>query len=978
MTPERWQQVADTLDQVLRFPAQQRPAYLSEIAGRDPALHSEVVSLLSSYEQAGTQFLSGSAVEGVVSEDRAAASDSMVGRRLGAYQLSELIGAGGMGEVYRAARADDQYRKQVAVKLVRAGHEAGFVVARFKNERQILAKLDHPNIARLLDGGTTPEGVPYFVMELVEGEPIDSYCAKHGLSITERLDLFLQVCSAVQFAHQRLVVHRDIKPSNILVAHDGVPKLLDFGIAKLLDPGESPDAPEATATLFRMLTPGYASPEQVRGEPITTASDVYSLGVVLYELLTGLSPYGTTGQSPHEIARAVCETEPLRPSTAVRKTKPGEPREHGKTGQGSASSEKLSKHLSGDLDNIVLMALRKEPPRRYASVEQFAEDIRRHLKDLPVAARQDTIQYRVSKFVARHRTGVAGTLVFVLALLAALVITVREAHLARQERARAERRFDDVHKLANSLIFEIHDSIRDLPGATATRKLIVERALQYLDSLAKESVTADVSLQRELAAAYIRIGKVQGGVNEANLGDTSASLQSYQKALEIRKALYAANPKDLKNVEDLSDAYRLMAEALQELGNTETALQDIQVARRLVEDAEPAHRDDVDLLQELVRDYEGEANLLGGNFNRGTLGDAANAIAQRKKELDVSERVARLRPNDIGIQRFLAISVTQMGDQLLLNGQWRESADYYNRAKAVFEGLVAQSPGSREDLEDLHAAYQRLQFLSLQSGEIQQAIQQCRQAVQLASKLSQADPNDVWSRANLADDFGNLAGALSRTPDPHHEARTAVAKAIELMQGIVTHDPKNAEFQGVLSAAFTTAGDVYRRSRDYQRALGYYRQALAITDKMVAADAKNVGSRMRLAANHNNVGAALLRLGDLTGAAQEYQKAATLVEAANSSISPSDPSLYASADSYTGLAEVENRFADQSKGAAALVHRKKACNYYQSSLKVWSKVREPGILSPDGFESVLPTAVSSRASKCQSMVESLHAAATIH
>ena len=260
MTPERWQQVADTLDQVLRFPAQQRPAYLSEIAGRDPALHSEVVSLLSSYEQAGTQFLSGSAVEGVVSEDRAAASDSMVGRRLGAYQLSELIGAGGMGEVYRAARADDQYRKQVAVKLVRAGHEAGFVVARFKNERQILAKLDHPNIARLLDGGTTPEGVPYFVMELVEGEPIDSYCAKHGLSITERLDLFLQVCSAVQFAHQRLVVHRDIKPSNILVAHDGVPKLLDFGIAKLLDPGESPDAPEATATLFRMLTPGYASP----------------------------------------------------------------------------------------------------------------------------------------------------------------------------------------------------------------------------------------------------------------------------------------------------------------------------------------------------------------------------------------------------------------------------------------------------------------------------------------------------------------------------------------------------------------------------------------------------------------------------------------------------------------------------------------------------------------------------------------------
>jgi serine/threonine protein kinase len=978
MTPERWQQVADTLDQILRCPAQQRSAYLSQIASSDPDLQVEVESLLASYEKADTAFLSGSAV-GSLAGERDTMRENMVGRRLGAYQLSELIGVGGMGEVYRAARADDQYSKQVAVKLVRAGQDIGFVGARFKNERQILAKLDHPNIARLIDGGSTPEGVPYFVMELIEGEPVDEYTAKHELPIKDRLQLFLHVCSAVQFAHQRLVVHRDLKPSNILVTNEGVPKLLDFGIAKLLDPAESPDALQATATLFRMLTPGYASPEQIRGEPITTTSDVYSLGVVLYELLTGQSPYRITSQSAHEIAHAVCEIEPLRPSTAIKKTRqtgPEKSRAQAPKTWGALSQEKVSKYLSGDLDNIVLMALRKEPQRRYMSVEQFAEDIRRHLRDLPVAARQDTIRYRVSKFVARHRTGVAGTMAVLLALLGALTITIREAHIARQERARAERRFNDVRKLANSLIFEIHDSVRNVPGTTTTRKLIVERALEYLDSLAKES-SADISLQRELAAAYVRIGKVQGGTNEANLGDTSASLGSYRKALEIRKSLFAAAPKDLENVEELSEAYRTVAEALGEMGSTQGALEYTQRARQLAEQAEPTHADDVHLLQELVRDYEAEANFLGGNFNRGTLGDAANAIAQRKKELGVSERVAKLRPNDTGIQRFLAVSVTQMGDQLLMNGQWRESADYYGRSEAVFERLVAQSPGSREDLEDLHAAYQRLQFIRVQEGDIGEAIQDCRLALEIANKLSHADPNDVWSRANLADDYGNLAGALSRTSDPRREAQPSAQKAIDLIHELVAHDPKNTEFQGVLSAAFTTAGDVHRRAGDSPGALGYYRQALAIAEKIVATDEKNVAGRMRLAANHNNVATTLVHLDDLAGATQEYEKAMTLLEAVRTSGSLSEQGLYAKADSYTGLGEVESRFADQqSTTSAGLAHRKKACGYYQASLKIWSNVGEPGVLSPDGFESVPPAAVSARASQCQVAIASVQAAAT--
>src|SRR5262249_40494170 len=319
------------------------------------------------------------------------------------------------------------------------------VLERFKNERQILASLEHPNICRLLDGGTTSEGLPYFVMELIEGEPIDKYCAEHKCSVQDRLAPFLEVCSAVQFAHQRLIVHRDIKPANILVTKEGQPKLLDFGIAKILDPSATDSAGPAV-TLFQVLTPSYASPEQIKGEPITTASDVYSLGVVLYELLTGQSPYRITTSASHEISRAVCEDEPRKPSTMVRE------KEHGLMSR-EGLGEKVTKRLRGDLDNIVLMALRKQPGRRYSSVEQFAGDIRRHLQNLPVIARQDSCRYRTSKFVLRHKTGVLAASAAMIALLAGVGVILHEARIARQQaqlaqeqRMRAERRFNDVRK----------------------------------------------------------------------------------------------------------------------------------------------------------------------------------------------------------------------------------------------------------------------------------------------------------------------------------------------------------------------------------------------------------------------------------------------------------------------------------------------------------------------------------------------------
>jgi len=306
MTPKRWGQVRGVFDQAASLPSAERTAYLDQACADDADLRREVESLLLSHHEAGTEFLNTPAI------NLSRPAPTRVGRRIGAYNIVEEIGRGGMGEVYRAGRADGQYEKEVAIKLVRGGYNTASVLERFRHERQILASLDHPNIARLLDGGTTDEGLPYLVMELIEGTPIDQYCDAQKLGVNERLRLFVQVCSAVQYAHQRLVIHRDIKPGNILVTKEGVPKLLDFGIAKILDPAAS-----AATTVAGPMTPEYASPEQIRGEPITTATDVYSLGVVLYQLLTGRSPYPKNTHVPHEYARAICEIEPERPSTVV-------------------------------------------------------------------------------------------------------------------------------------------------------------------------------------------------------------------------------------------------------------------------------------------------------------------------------------------------------------------------------------------------------------------------------------------------------------------------------------------------------------------------------------------------------------------------------------------------------------------------------------------------------------------------------------
>src|SRR6266480_763216 len=385
VTSERWKRVEAVFEQALELPQDQRPAFLQENCNSDAEVRREVESLLNSHERAGN-FIDQPSLFFADDTLRDNGSTLQAAKLIGSYRIVRELGRGGMGAVYLAERADEQYKKRVAIKLIKRGMDTDAVLRHFRNERQILAGFDHPNIARLFDGGTTADGLPYFVMEYVEGLRIAQYCDRHHLSINERLQLFRQVCAAVSYAHRHTVIHRDIKPSNILVTSDGAPKLLDFGIAKVLQAGDGAEA-LMTLTGMRPMTPEYASPEQVRGEPVTTASDVYSLGVVLYELLTGTSPYRFTSHSPRDVERAITEQEPTRPSTAVKDRNSIIANRDSSDSADSIHASRFTIHdsraLRGDLDNILLMALRKDPARRYQSVEQFTDDIRRHLEARP-------------------------------------------------------------------------------------------------------------------------------------------------------------------------------------------------------------------------------------------------------------------------------------------------------------------------------------------------------------------------------------------------------------------------------------------------------------------------------------------------------------------------------------------------------------------------------------------------------------------
>ncbi len=545
MTPDLWQQIEAAFNHAADLPIEAQQDYLNQL---DPTIRAEVESLLKAESNPLTLT---SEIATNIAELQL--NDPRNNQRLGPYRILGELGTGGMGSVFKATRDDDAYQKVVAIKIIRANLAHTQLEARFRAERQILAQLEHPYIARLIDGGTH-DNLPYIVMEFIEGQSIDEYVKQNKLPTKDRLILFRKVCEAVQHAHARLIVHRDLKPGNILVLPDGTPKLLDFGIAKLLDQ-ETPEGP-LTQTGWLLMTPDYASPEQVRGETITVASDVYSLAVILYELLTGERPYKLKNYSPSEIQDLVCSQAVQAPSSRVTR------------------ASKLRRQLEGDLDNVILMALRKEPERRYQSVEQFSEDLRRHLIGETVSARPDTFIYRSSKFVKRNSLAVGLAVVLLISILTGAALVYREG-------LRAQRRFTQVRAIANRVLTEFDPEASKLPNSTKLRASMVRASMEYLDSLAAET-TNDPDLQYEVAFSYSRVGDTLGYPRNANLNQPFEAAIAYNKAIDLCKNLSTQKSREL-----LAYLYAHYATLVPRLGKSDQSSLYFEKALALIKDASP-------------------------------------------------------------------------------------------------------------------------------------------------------------------------------------------------------------------------------------------------------------------------------------------------------------------------------------------------------------------------------------------------------
>jgi non-specific serine/threonine protein kinase/serine/threonine-protein kinase len=744
MAPARWRQVKSIFDQVVEAPSAQREAMVEAACAGDAELRQEVESLLAAHQPTDDLF------------DQPAMErlqiGTLEGRRLGPYRVIREIGRGGMGSVYLGVRDDDQFQRRVAIKTVKGDLVDDGTRRRFQRERETLACLEHPNIVMLLDSGTAEDGTAYLVMDYVEGIPIDTYCETRNLTVPERLALFRSVCGALHYAHQNLVVHRDLKPANVLVTAAGVPKVLDFGIAKLLRPDFSPATLGLTRTEFQPMTPQWASPEQVLGQPVTTATDIYSLGAVLYKLLTSHHPLEESTTSPFELEQAVVNAKLPRPSECVRSSKNG-------TRPGSAA---LSRRLRGDLDTIVMKAMRKEPQRRYASAEHLAEDIRRHLEALPVTARGDSITHRLSRFVSRNRTAVAAGILCVATLAGSAVV-------AQSERVRAERRFNDLRHFANFVLNDLDESLRS-EGVTPARKKVVARALQYLDALARESGGND-ALERELVNGYLKVGDVQGNLYQASTGDSESALASYRKALQIAGGLAERNPDDPANRRQAADATVRIADIQALSGNRSAAAQNYDSALKIY-----------------------DALLASDPADRGALLKVLNVCVQsgstREQSMDVSGALDAFRGCLPIAHRLVAVDPSARGALALVReriavlsvkcGLAAGAEEDIKAALAIYEQAAVARPGSRSQ-RNVAKGYKTLAEVQRSLRKYPEALLNASGSLARIQELLDRDPKDRRLQIDYHMGLVLLIDLLHATGD-RDAARAETARAVRFLQ----------------------------------------------------------------------------------------------------------------------------------------------------------------------------------------------------
>jgi tetratricopeptide (TPR) repeat protein/tRNA A-37 threonylcarbamoyl transferase component Bud32 len=871
-----------------RAPAE-RGLFVAQACGGDTELLEEVESLLA-HDIGVTRDMGEDRLEGVFRFAAAALIDegSLIGKRVGSYRIEAELGHGGMGTVYLAVRADDEFRKKVAIKVVKWGMDTKAMLERFRYERQILAGLDHPYIARLMDGGSTEDRQPFFVMEYAEGRAIDRYCREAGLTIPEICRLFLRVCEAVAYAHRNLVVHRDLKPSNIMVTADGAPKLLDFGVAKLL--GTDAASEEAVTNIFqRPLTPEYASPEQVRGLSVSTATDVYSLGAVLYELLTGSRLHSVTSNTAAEWERAVCETEIPRPSLKRR-------------------------GLSGDLDNILLMALRKEPERRYSSVEQLAGDVRRYLEGLPILARQDSFRYRAGKYIRRNRVSIGAATLVAASLLVGTMLALaearearaerkvaehermlaeersrqaeasrlvsdrehgiaeqqraiadREAGLARNEQDRAQRRLGQMVVLANKTLFDVHRAIERLPGATAARREIVKATISYLESLEKEAGD-DPRLRIALAAGYLRIGQVQGAPNSPSLGDTAGAVVSLDRAAAWIKPLLAAGQPNEGVLSVWVDIQTARGEILSARGNNAEAE---KVERSVLPAAARLSK---------ISPLDGrEANLHGELLVALQYEHPAEAIDEARLAVEGFSKLLAQDPDDADTVLALSAAQSTWGSVLRASNPGA-ALEHYRESARLREALIAKHPDHSRAQRALMLVYGQIasvmgdSFMLTRATDVAGARAYYEKAAVIARQLAQADPVNRVAQYDLASVELRL-GALA--PEPGHEAESlaGLIKARGMFEALVKEDPLPVRYRGPLALAHEYIGNRLRDSGKTDEALAEYRESLAIAEKALKDNPRDMSSSNGAQAVEQEIANVLAALGDRAGAREYAERA---------------------------------------------------------------------------------------------------------
>ncbi len=799
-TPNDLETLQRLFELALEQPLERRSIFLTQACDGDAQLKAQVQALLACDEE-----------EGFLDRPLICPNDQpsdMLGRRIGPYQLKALLGEGGMGEVYLAERDDGEFYKWVAIKFLRVGPGYKLLAGRFESERQILAQLEHPNIVHLLDGGRTEEGHLYLVMEYVDGLAIDEHCQKQGLDVPSRLKLFLQVCEGVEHAHRNLVVHRDLKPANILVTDAGQPKLLDFGIARLLAPDIFHRPFDPTITVLRAATPRYASPEQIKGGVITTASDVYSLGVLLYELLSGRSPYRKATGTTLEVSRAVLEEEPERPSRAVLRTEEPDIR-HGFI----PKSFRLG--LEGDLDNIILKALNKEPAQRYPSVEAFAQDIHNFLEGRPVSARTPTWDYVISKFVGRYPWQVGAASMTAAVLIGGATALALQAQIS-------DRRFEQVRTLAHSLVYELDPALEKISGATSARKLLVGKAVTYLNGLSKEA-GGDPELQEEIASSYEHLGNVQGSPAFSNLGDIQGALASYRNALVIRRSLAARNSENAKAQDNLATSLHRFALADSAAGHLEDALnlqrEELTIRMKLYE-VEPSN---IDYLDKLLGAYDG---IGGTQFDAGDLEQSEESF---RMELALAERQMRLEPQS---------------EQATLN-VWYAS--------------------------------QNLALVTSEKGDPEQAVIYARKELEVMEQVSQRMPSNLMYKKYLVSSYIDLANSLGNPDKPNigewQSALTNYKKALQISSRLAAADPADADAQNKWSLTLQSVGEVLTQYGSPSDALQYFRIALKIRQKLADIDQTNIATQLRLAISYHSIGKVLLLQGKATVALENFTHA---------------------------------------------------------------------------------------------------------